>query len=295
MMSGFTHAPVLAEVAIDALNVRPGGRYVDGTVGGGGHAEMILKSSAPDGWLWGCDQDGEAVKATSMRLAPFENRWEIRRGAFETSMDWIPPGTVEGVLLDLGVSSPQLDRPARGFSFANNGPLDMRMDDRQKLTAAELVNNMPEEDLANLIWEMGGERKSRRIARAIVLWRNKRLLENTTQLAGLIEHAVPRCGARIHPATRTFMALRIAVNDEVGALRRGLPVMVDLLRPGGKLVTITFHGVEARIIKEFGDAAAKCDIPSLRWVRRKPLKAKMEELKSNPRARSAQLRVLEKV
>ena len=294
-MSGFTHAPVLAEMTIEALAVRPGGRYVDGTVGGGGHAEMILKSSEPDGWLGGCDQDGEALKATSKRLAPFGNRWDIRRGAFETLMDWIPPGSVDGVLLDLGVSSPQLDHPERGFSFINNGPLDMRMDDRQELTAAELVNTMPEEDLADLIWQMGGEKKSRRIARAIVIERDKCLLESTTQLSGVIEQVVPRRGARIHPATRTFMALRIAVNDEVGALRRGLPIMVGLLRPGGKLVTITFHGVEVRIIKEFGDAAAKCDTPSLRWFQRKSLKAKAEELKSNPRARSAQLRVMEKI
>lgn len=294
-MNGFTHAPVLAEITIEALAVRPEGRYVDGTVGGGGHAEMILKSSEPDGWLGGCDQDGEALKAASMRLAPFGNRWDIRRGAFETLMDWIPQGSVDGVLLDLGVSSPQLDHPERGFSFINNGPLDMRMDDRQELTAAELVNTMPEEDLADLIWQMGGEKKSRRIARAIVNKRDKCLLESTTQLSGVIEQVVPRRGARIHPATRTFMALRIAVNDEVGALRRGLPIMVDLLRPGGRLVTITFHGVEVRIIKEFGDAAAKCDTPSLRWFQRKPLKAKAEELKSNPRARSAQLRVMEKI
>ena len=294
-MSGFTHAPVLAEMTIEALAVRPGGRYVDGTVGGGGHAEMILKSSEPDGWLGGCDQDGGALKATSTRLAPFGNRWDIRRGAFETLMDWIPPGSVDGVLLDLGVSSPQLDHPERGFSFINNGPLDMRMDDRQELTAAELVNTMPEEDLADLIWQMGGEKKSRRIARAIVIERDKCLLESTTQLSGVIEQVVPRRGARIHPATRTFMALRIAVNDEVGALRRGLPIMVDLLRSGGKLVTITFHGVEVRIIKEFGDAAAKCDTPSLRWFQRKSLKAKAEELKANPRARSAQLRVMEKI
>ena len=294
-MSGFAHTPVLAAGAIKALAVRPGGRYVDGTVGGGGHATLILEASTPDGWLGACDRDGAAAAAAASRLAPFAGRWEIRRGTFESLGDWIDPGSVDGVLLDLGVSSPQLDEPARGFSFGADGPLDMRMDDRGEQTAAGLVNRLAEEELANLIWEMGGEQKSRRIARAIVREREARPLETTAQLAGVIERAVPRRGARRHPATRTFQALRMAVNDETGSLRRGLPVTTELLRPGGRLVTITFHGLEARMVKEFGDAAAKSESPTLRWARRKSLQPDDEEQRANPRSRSAQLRVLEKI
>ena len=294
-MTDFGHTPVLGGEVVEALSVFPGGRYVDGTIGGGGHAEMILATSMPDGWLGGCDRDGLAVEAASSRLASFSGRWEIRRGAFESLVDWISPGSVDGVLLDLGVSSPQLDRPERGFSFTSAGPLDMRMDNRQELTAARLVNTMAEEELAKLIWEMGDEKKSRRIARAIVRERGIGPLETTTQLADVVGQAVPRRGARQHPATRTFQALRIAVNDELGSLRRGLGVVVNLLQPGGRLVTITFHGLEARIIKEFGDSAAKIDAPTLRWLRRKPLKPGSTEIEANPRARSAQLRVMEKI
>ncbi len=294
-MGGFAHTPVLAEAIVEALAVRPGGRYVDGTIGGGGHAAGILTACAPDGWLGGCDRDGAAVKAASSRLTPFASRWEIRQGAFESLADWIAQGSVDGVLLDLGVSSPQLDLPERGFSFAAEGPLDMRMDGRQELTAAGLVNEMAEEDMAKLIWEMGGETKSRRIARAIVLARKMCLLETTVQLAEVIEQAVPRRGARRHPATRTFQALRMEVNDEVGTLRRGLAVTADLLRPGGRLVTITFHGIEARIIKEFGDSAVRAEMPVLRWIRRKSIKPDAMEREANPRARSAQLRILEKI
>ena len=294
-MSGFTHAPVLAEMTIEALAVRPGGRYVDGTVGGGGHAEMILKSSEPGGWLGGCDQDGEALKATSKRLAPFGNRWDIRRGAFETLMDWIPPGSVDGVLLDLGVSSPQLDTAERGFSFQHDGPLDMRMDDRKSLTAAELVNGAEESKLANWFWEMGGERQSRRVARAIVNARASSRLETTRELAAVVERALPRRWRRLHPATRTFQALRMIVNDEVSLLEQGLQVSSEILKSGGRLAVITFHSVEARTVKKFGDEHARGNgLPSLRWVHRRVIKPSEEELTTNPRARSAQLRVLEK-
>jgi len=294
-MAKFAHSPVLTEGVLGALAVQPGGRYVDGTIGGGGHAEMILAASSPSGWLWGCDQDGMAFEAALYRLAPYADRLEIRRVKFEFLDEWISMGSVDGILLDLGVSSPQLDLPERGFSFAAEGPLDMRMDDRQETTAAELVNTMGEEAIANLIWEMGGEQKSRRIARAIVREREACRIGTTAQLAEIVEKVVPRRGAARHPATRTFQALRIAVNDEVETLRRGLAVAVKLLRPGGRLVTITFHGVEARIIKEFGDAGAKSEEPTLSWVRRKPLKPNAEELEANFRSRSAQLRVLEKI
>ncbi len=295
MTFNFDHTPVLSTESMKALMVRPGGRYVDGTIGGGGHAAMILSASAPNGWLGGCDRDGMAVEAASSHLAPYVGRWEIRQGAFETLVDWIAPESVDGVLLDLGVSSPQLDRPERGFSFAVTGPLDMRMDKRQELTAAQLVNTMGEEEMGKLIWEMGGEQKARRIARAIVREREISPLQTTGELAEVVERAVPRRGARRHPATRTFQALRMVVNDEKGALRRGLASTVNLLRSGGRLVTITFHGLEASIIKEFGDSAVKMEKPVLQWIRRKSLKPSPNELAANPRARSAQMRILCKI
>jgi len=256
---------------------------------------MILSASAPDGWLGGCDRDSMAIEAASSRLAPYVGRWEIRQGVFESLVNWIAPDSVDGVLLDLGVSSPQLDHPERGFSFAADGPLDMRMDKRQELTAARLVNIMGEEELSKLIWEMGGEKKSRRIARAIVREREKHPLQTTVQLAGVIERVIPRHGARRHPATRTFQALRMAVNDEYGSLYRGLASVVDLLRSGGRLVTITFHGIEAGIVKKFGDTAVKAEKPTLRWVRRKSIKPCPDELAVNIKARSAQMRVLSKI
>ena len=294
-MKEFLHVPVMVGLVAGALGVRPGGRFVDGTLGGGGHAQAILKESSPDGWLGGCDRDTEALAAATAKLDGYPGRWEVRHGAFEDLGEWVEHGSVDGVLLDLGVSSPQLDWPERGFSFAADGPLDMRMDTRQKMTAADLVNTMGEENLANLFWTMGGERQSRRIARALVDERGKKPLETTGQLAAVAERVVRRKGGRLHPATRVFQALRVAVNDEMGGLRRGLPVMVDLLKPGGRLVTITFQGLEAKMVKDFGDEMAKREKPVLRWERRKSLKPDAEELAANPRSRSAQLRILEKI
>jgi 16S rRNA (cytosine1402-N4)-methyltransferase len=213
------------------------------------------------------------------------------------------------VLLDLGVSSPQLDTAARGFSFQQDGPLDMRMDTRQPLTAAELVNTASAEELAGLFWELGGERDARRFARALAREREHRRFETTRQLAGLIERLAPRHGKKTHPATRVFQALRLAVNDEIGSLQRGLAGALKLLRPGGRLAVITFHSLEDRVVKDFGRARARdytftggVDVPELReprapelkWVSRKAVKPGAAELADNPRSRSAQLRVMEK-
>ncbi len=293
-MSSFAHKPVLLAEVIAALRPHDGGRYVDGTLGGAGHAEAILQASAPTGWLGGCDRDGAAIAAAASRLAPYAGRWELRRGTFAELPEWISPASVNGVLLDLGVSSPQLDQPARGFSFQHDGPLDMRMDDRQTLTAAEVVNTTGEETLANIFWELGEERQSRKLARGIVRQRDRARIETTAQLAAMIEQMAPRRGQRIHPATRVFQALRMHVNDEAGLVQRGLPAVASLLRPGGRLAVITFHSLEARLVKQFGDSTAKAEPATMRWVNRKVIKPSETELTENPRSRSACLRVLEK-
>lgn len=298
----------MAEV-LAGLQPKPGGRYVDGTLGGGGHAAAILAASAPTGWLSGCDRDGVAVEAATARLAEFAGRFEIRRGNFAELGEWVAAESCDGVLLDLGVSSPQLDVAERGFSFQADGPLDMRMDTRQPLTAAALLNTAPAEELARIFWEYGDERESRRFARAIVMDREARPFRTTRQLAELIERLAPRGGRKAHPATRVFQALRIAVNDEMGALERGLAGAVKLLQPGGRLAVITFHSLEDRVVKNFGRTRARdytfvgTDVPELRTpcapelrlVNRKAITPGEGELAENPRSRSAQLRVMEKL
>ncbi len=300
---------MLAEV-LAALRPRPEGRYADGTLGGGGHAAAILAASSPSGWLYGCDRDGAAIEAAIRRLAEFAGRFEIRRGNFAELADWISPASCDGVLLDLGVSSPQLDEAERGFSFQRDGPLDMRMDRRQPVTAAELVNGLHETELQEIFWQLGGEPQARRLARAIVRERQARRLETTAQLASLIERLAPRGGRKRHPATRVFQALRMAVNDERRSLLSGLAAACTVLKPGGRLVVLTFHSIEDRLVKEFGRAqslpytvAGGVDVPELRqprrpvmqWAPRKAIEPGAAELAANPRARSARLRVLEKV
>ena len=294
---------------MEALRPRAGGRYADGTAGGGGHAAALLKASAPSGRLLGCDRDGAAVQAARERLAEFEGRFEIRHGSFAGLDQWIEAGSCDGVVLDLGLSSAQLDGPERGFSFQSDGPLDMRMDPEQELTAAALLNQTGAEELAKIFWEYGGEVNSRRIARTIERERQIRPLGRTRQLADLIEEVSPRGGRRIHPATKVFQALRIVVNDEMGHLQRGLEAAVKILSPGGRLAVISFHGLEHRQVKEFGDRlsrdyeAGEPDVPELRrprpailrWVRRKAILPGEAELSANPRSRSAQCRVLEKL
>jgi 16S rRNA (cytosine1402-N4)-methyltransferase len=308
-VSDYVHKPVLVAEVLAALNPRPGGRYADGTVGGGGHAAAILRASTPTGWLFGCDRDGDAVEAASRRLAEFAGRVELRRGNYSDLAEWLEPESCDGVLLDLGVSSPQLDRPERGFSFQQDGPLDMRMDSRQAVTAAEWVNERSPEDLTRIFRELGEEPEARRLARAMAEERRFRRFDSTRQLAQLIERALPRRG-RVHPATRVFQALRMAVNDELGSLRRGLAAALEILKPGGRLAVITFHSVEDRTVKEFARNHARdyvvpgdVDVPELRrpirpllkWAQRKAIQPARAEVTANPRARSAQLRVIEKI
>ena len=254
-------------------------------------------------------RDGAAVEAAQARLTEFAGRFEIRRGNHAELVEWVPAGSCDAVLLDLGVSSAQLDRPERGFSFQQDGRLDMRMDTRQPQTAAELVNTASADELAKIFWELGNERDSRRFAKAIVADRKERPFATTRQLAELIERLSPRAGRRTHPATKVFQALRLAVNDEIGSLKRGLVAVLTILKPGGRLAVITFHSLEDRVVKDFGRARARdytfsggIDVPELRearppelrWTNRKAIKPGAAELAENPRSRSAQLRVMEK-
>lgn len=308
-MPEFVHKSVLLGEVVEALQPRSGEKYADGTIGGGGHAAAILEASAPDGWLWGMDRDGDALVAAQQKLAKYAGRFELRRGNFSELAEWIPSASCAGIVLDLGVSSAQLDWSERGFSFNSEGPLDARMDQRQPMTAADLVNTASEQELAKILWEFGEERQSRRFAKAIVEQRKAKRFTTTKELAELIERLAPRHGKRTHPATQVFQALRIAINDELGSLRRGLDAAVKILQPGGRLAVITFHSLEVRLLKEFGnertrDYAVEGEVdvpelrkprkPELRWVQRKAIQPGEAELNANPRSRSAQLRVLEK-
>jgi 16S rRNA (cytosine1402-N4)-methyltransferase len=235
---------------------------------------------------------------------------QIKHGSYSSAVGWVSAQTLDGVLLDLGVSSPQLDTAGRGFSLQTDGPLDMRMDPSQELTAAQVVNEWSEEDLADAIWRFGGERDSRRIARAIVGMRRETPMETTEQLSALVEEAKRRGKYKKHPALKVFQAIRIVVNDELGELNRGLEMAYQLLKSGGRLAVITFHSLEDRMVKDFGNEKARAydvpgerDIPLQRidrdpqmsWLKKKSIKPSVGEVKENPRARSAQLRVLEKV
>lgn len=302
------HIPVLLDETITALLPQPGGVYIDGTVGAGGHAEAILRASAPNGRLVGFDQDQQALAISAGRLAAFGDRVTLYHANFDqleqvAKQINIPP--VDGILLDLGVSSMQLDQPERGFSFREDAPLDMRMNPAQGQSAADLVNHLPQDELANLIYQYGEERLSRRIARAIV---QARPVERTQALAEVIARAIPGQGRKqkIHPATRTFQALRIAVNDELGALERVLPQALRLLKPGGRLAVITFHSLEDRIVKQFFRREAQdCICPPeqlictcghqavIHLISKRPIMATATEIDVNPRARSAKLRVVE--
>ena len=309
-MTNFEHKPVLLAETLAALQPRAGGRYVDGTVGRAGHAAAILAASSPNGYLCGCDRDGDAVDAAAKRLEQFAGRFEIRRGNFDSLTDWVESGSCDGVLLDLGVSSPQLDVSERGFSFLQDGPLDMRMDQRQPLTAATLVNQSSAEELADIFWRYGDEHESRKMARAIERERQLRPITTTRQLAELVEKISPRAGKKAHPATKMFQALRIAVNDEIGSLKRGLDGALTILKPGGRLAVITFHSLEDRTVKEWSRKLARdyevigeVDVPELRRpvppklkiLTRKAIQTSDAEMNDNPRSRSAQLRVFEKL
>jgi 16S rRNA (cytosine1402-N4)-methyltransferase len=303
------HQPVLLAEVLDKLDLKPGAWVIDGTLGAGGHAEAMLEASAPTGQLLGIDRDASALEIAQARLAPFAERLHVWHGSYaEMAQAAAESGfeAVDAVLLDLGLSSLQLDDPQRGFAFRYDAPLDMRFDRRAPLTAADLVNDLSEDELAELIRDYGEERYARRIARAILA---ARPLRSTSALQEAIARAVPSSPReRIHPATRTFQALRIAVNDELGMLARGLPQAVDLLKPDGRLAVISFHSLEDRIVKQFmRREAADCICPPaqpvctcehearLRLVTRKPITASAAEVARNPRARSARLRVAERV
>jgi 16S rRNA (cytosine1402-N4)-methyltransferase len=307
---GFAHKSVLEAEVLAALRPAPGTLMADGTLGGGGHAAAILRASAPTGRLVGCDRDAAAVEAVRDRLAEFAGRYEIRQGNFAGLADWVEADSCDGVLMDLGVSSPQLDRAERGFSFQQDGPLDMRMDQNQDLTAAKILQEASVEELAEMLWNLGGEQQSRRVAREIAREREQRPFTRTRELAGLMERISPRAGRKTHPATKVFLALRLAVNDELGSLERGLEAAMKILKPGGRLAVITFHPVEDRVVKAFGRRLSRgynfpgeVDVPELRqpcpaearWVSRKAIMPGAEELRDNPRSRSGQCRVLEKL
>lgn len=312
MTNEFPHTPVLLPQTIEALQPKPGGRYIDATLGGGGHAEKILDMSGSTSVLLGIDADPAALKAAKQRLSPFGDRVTLVQSYFDEmgtvarANDFVG---VDGILFDLGVSSPQLDTDQRGFSFQHAAPLDMRMDPSANATARDLVNTLSEFELARIFYEYGEERYSRRIARRILQTRRDTPLETTTDLVDVIMHAAPQPHREgIHPATRVFQALRIAVNDELGRLSRALPQALDLLHEGGRLAVISFHSLEDRIVKQFMRAEARdCLCPpqipvcvcghtaSLRILTRRPMTASAVEIANNPRSRSAKLRVAERI
>jgi len=304
----FPHQPVLYQEVLDALAPESGKDYLDGTLGAGGHAEGILMASAPRGRLLGLDLDSEALAIARQRLFAYQERTIIRQASYRFAAEILQEigwQQAHGILLDLGVSSMQIDRPHRGFSFKEKGPLDMRFNQEMGLSAADLVNTLSEKDLADIIWEFGEERYSRRIARAIVAARPI----NTTQgLAGLIEKAVPGYETHLHPATRTFQALRIATNRELETISGALPSLVECLAPGGKIAVISFHSLEDRIVKQFFRRESKnCICPpeqpvctcqhtaTLKVLTKKPVRATEQEIEENPRSRSARLRIAEKI
>ncbi len=302
------HISVLYKDIIAALQPKSSGRYVDATVGAGGHAWGLLDASSPDGQLLGLDLDPRALELANQRLALFNGRFTLLHSSYTSllqSLQRLGWDHVDGIVIDLGVSSMQIDTPERGFSFIKDGPLDMRFNPSQQTSAADLVNTLPEEDLATILWEYGEEKFSRRIARAIV---GNRPFTTTLQLASTIEKAVGKSGGKIHPATRSFQALRIATNRELDSLQEFLPQAIQALAPQGRLAVISFHSLEDRIVKQyFRRESSDCICPpeqpvctcdhkaSIKEISRHPIEADDEEKQSNPRARSARLRIAEKL
>jgi len=290
MESDAGHVPVLLDETLELLAVRSGGLWVDGTLGLGGHAEAVLRATAPDGRLVGFDRDAEALERARARLLPFGARVRLEHADYREIPERLGDERASGILLDLGVSSLQLDDAERGFSFQREGPLDMRMDRSRRGTASELVNRMRESELADLIHELGEEPFSRRIARAIVRAREQEPIETTTRLAEIVRRAAPRSRRPgFHPATRTFQALRIRVNRELDNLGEAIERAARCLRSGGRIVVIAFHSLEDRAAKHAFRALAGRGFSLLT---RKPLRPGEAELRRNPRARSARLRAL---
>lgn len=314
----YVHTPVLLTEVLDAFQPRPGQVYIDGTIGGGGHAAMLLQHIQPGGRLLGIDTDPAAIQASRTRLAAVAGAsaegqaYCLCQGSFDSLQALAQQQGftgVDGILFDLGVSSYQLDTPERGFAFNTDGPLDMRLNPTQPTTAADLVATLDEQALADMFYRYGEERYARRIARRIVERRQQQPILTTGDLVKIIVHALGPIDARkqprpvrIHPATRTFQALRIAVNHELEQLQAALPQAVELLRPGGRLVVISFHSLEDRIVKWFLRAESGYgghEVPDrpvrLRIVTRKPVEPSDAEIRANPRSRSARMRVAERI
>jgi 16S rRNA (cytosine1402-N4)-methyltransferase len=302
------HLPVLYNEIIHLLQPHHSGQYIDGTVGAGGHAWGILKASDPDGLLLGFDVDTQALQLARTRLEPFSARVTLVQSSFKnlsgqlTAKGW---QKVDGILLDLGISSMQLDTPERGFSFQKDAFLDMRFDLQNPLRAIDLVNNLSEKELADILYTYGEERRSRQVAHAIV---RARPVETTLQLASVVGGATRSGKPGMHPATRTFQALRIAVNQELDSLREVLPQAINSLLPGGRLAVISYHSLEDRIVKHYFRTESKdCICPpkqpvcncghlaSLKIITKRPVRPEYGEVEQNPRARSARLRVAEKI
>ena len=307
----FQHIPVLLDETIEALQIRPDGIYVDGTVGGGGHSQEIAKRLTT-GKLIGIDQDEDALRKASETLAPYEDRVILIKNNYENIESILKDlniQNIEGALLDIGVSSYQLDEQSRGFTYHQDAPLDMRMDQEKALTAQEIVNTYSREQLAEIFWKYGEESWGKRIAEFIVKERVVKPIETTDELVTIIKKAIPRRKRQNgHPARKVFQALRIEVNDELNVLTRGLHNFVRVLSPKGRLAILTFHSLEDRIVKqEFREMARDCicpkDLPvcichhkpEIRIVNTKPIVATEDELKENRRSRSAKLRVAEKL
>jgi 16S rRNA (cytosine1402-N4)-methyltransferase len=306
------HKPVLLDEVIGYLRCTPGKFFVDGTIGGGGHARAILEKTAPDGRLVGIDWDEKALLKARSNLQSYQERLILVRDNFArigSVLARLHVQEVDGILLDLGLSSLQLDEAERGFSFSLAGPLDMRMDTREKSTAAHLVNTLSEDKLSEIIWNFGEERWHRRIARHIVRVRDEEVIETTDRLATVVYKAIPasKRDRQRHPATRTFQALRLAVNRELDHLETFLQGALDWLRPGGRLAIISFHSLEDRLVKQtFAKWAQSCRCPVsspicqcegrplVKLVNKKPVVPGKSEIQANPRARSGRLRVVEK-
>lgn len=313
----FHHLPVLLNECLDGLRVRPDGAYLDCTLGGGGHSSEILKRLGAEGRLVGIDRDAEAIEAATGRIAELElpGSFTALRGNFHDAPALLSAAGIElkldGILVDLGVSSHQLDVRERGFSYHDDAPLDMRMDQSQSLSAREIVNTWSEDELTRILRDYGEEKWARQIARVLCDRRQNAPIERTSQLVEIVDAAIPkkfRQGDGSHPARRTFQALRIAVNDELEPLEPALRALADLLNPGGRLCVITFHSLEDRIVKNtFRNLADPCTCPksfpvcvcgkkpTVKLITRKPVTATAEELEQNPRARSASLRIVEKL
>jgi 16S rRNA (cytosine1402-N4)-methyltransferase len=296
-----SHQPVLLPEVLEILDCRPGRVYVDGTVGSGGHSRGILEKSFPDGRLIGLDWDEEAIGRSRKNLSSFEGRFELRRANFKDLRSVLEslslPG-VDGVLLDLGVSTEQLESRERGFSFRWEAPLDMRMSRETRITAQDLLLKLPAAELELLLREWGEERWARRISRNLVRQRQKAPLRTTRELAEAVQRSVPRQHLRIHPATRTFQALRIRVNEELGNLKAFLAEGPALLNPGGRICILSYHSLEDRMVKNhFREWARAKDPkgPAVRLLSPKPMVPSDEEISRNPRARSAKLRAVEKL